>query len=108
LGSGHIGDALMLVQLGRVANNSYVKDVDGGPPRRGFRESGAPTTYVRDVDVGPLGGDVGVWEVPPPMSEMSMAGPLGGDVSCSRVPTTYVGDVDGGAPSPLGGSGLQL
>jgi hypothetical protein len=32
LGGDHVGDALMLVQLGRVENNSYVGVVDGRPP----------------------------------------------------------------------------
>jgi hypothetical protein len=36
------------------------------------------------------------WECPPPISEMWMAGPLGGVDGDPGVPTTYVGDVDGG------------
>jgi hypothetical protein len=38
-------------------------------------------------------------ERPPPMSETSMAAPLGGIDGDTGVPTTYIGDVDGG---PLG------
>jgi hypothetical protein len=35
---------------------------------------------------------------PPPMSKTSMAAPLRGAVRDSGAPTTYVEDVDGGAP----------
>jgi hypothetical protein len=37
-------------------------------------------------------------EHPPPMSETSMASPLRGTVRDFRVPTTYVGDLDGRPP----------
>jgi hypothetical protein len=53
LGGGHVGDELMLMQLGQVANSIYVEDVDGGPPGRRCQEPGAPTTHVKDVEGAP-------------------------------------------------------
>jgi hypothetical protein len=37
-------------------------------------------------------------ERPSPILKMSMAGPLGGDTGSPEEPTTFLEDVDGGAP----------
>jgi hypothetical protein len=48
--------------------------------------------------VGSLGGTDEDPKRPPPMSETLMVSPLGGAIEDPGVPTTYVGDVNGGPP----------
>jgi hypothetical protein len=107
------------------APTTYVEDVDGGPLGGVAEYSRVPTTYVKDDDGRTPGRRCqifrsahhlcqrrrwrGPWEAmpeirerPPPMSKISIAGPLGGDAGDPVAPSTYVEDVDGEPPGPLG------
>jgi hypothetical protein len=81
------------------APTTYVRDVDGGLPRRhSWRLGSTHHLCQRHRWQAPWKALMETREHPPSMSEMLMAAPLGGADGDLGAPITYVRDVDGRPP----------
>jgi hypothetical protein len=99
-----MSETLMVGPLGGAVKDpgtltTYVRDVDGRPPRRHCRRpKSAHHLCRRRRWWGPWEVLSEIRERPPPMSKTSMAFPLGGANVDPGALTTFLEDVDGSPP----------